>query len=172
MDYNLSTIPTKDRRELYMRAVYLNAEYSKDLMTRIGAVLVKNDTIISCGFNSFPRKVKDIVARYEDREMKHLFVVHGEANCLLNAARHGINTSGSTLYTCGYPCNECSKQIIQCNVSKVVLHKQWPNLNHSDKWIKATKISKIMLEEAGVKIEWFDKELGMIGWLDGKIVQV
>lgn len=165
-------IPTKDRHELYMRAVYLNAEYSKDPKTRIGAVLVKNDTIISCGFNSFPRKVRDLVERYNDRELKHLYVTHGETNCLLNAARHGINTFGSVIFTQGIPCSECSKNCIQAGVSRIVVHKQWPNLTHSEKWVKSTRISEIMLKEAGVEIEWFDKRLGMTGWLDGKEVKV
>lgn len=165
-------IPSKDKREFFMRAVYLAADLSKDPRTRIGGILVKNDTIISTGFNGFARKVRDLKERWNDKEQKYSYVVHGEENTILNAARLGVSTMGATLYTPGQPCSSCTKTLINAGVVKVVTHCQWPNLIHSDKWVESIKLSHIMMKEAGIELEWFDKELGIKGYLDGKEILV
>lgn len=154
-----------------MKQVYLAAERSKDPRTKIGAVLVKDKNIIGTGYNGFARKVKDLPIRYNDRNIKYAFVVHAEANSVLTCARLGISTTGSILYTCGVPCNECMKSIIQGGIIEIVIHKQWPEMD-SDKWREAIRISNIMLEETGIKIRKLDSLLGMMGYLDGKIINV
>lgn len=158
--------------EFFMRQVYLIASRSKDYRTKIGSVLVRNGTIISSGFNGFPIGVKDYKYRYEHKETKYQFVAHSEFNSIVIAARNGISTLGSTLLTQGIPCSFCTKTIIQAGVASIVLHKQWPNLTHSEAWIESTKISNIMLDEAGINIIWFDKVLGLSGFLDGKEIGV
>jgi dCMP deaminase len=166
----MTTIPSWD--EYFMRHVYLAASKSKDPRTKIGAVLVKNGVLISEGFNGFARKVQDSPERYRDRETKYKFIVHGEANSVLNAARHGINTSESVLYTQGVPCNECAKSLIQAGVREICIHAQWPEMNHVPKWVEAVKISHCMFQEAFIPIRILDKKLGLIGFLDGKEVYV
>lgn len=155
-----------------MKQVYLHASDSKDPKTNIGAVLAIDDRVISTGFNGFPRKVIDYVDRYEDRNTKYRYVCHAEANAIFTAARLGRSTLGATLYTQGVPCCECSKAIIQSGVKKIVIHKQWPNLVHSESWIESIIVSRIMLGEAGVEVEEFDKTLGVEGFLDGKKISV
>lgn len=155
-----------------MKQVYLVAERSKDVKTKIGAVLVKEGNIVSTGYNGFPRKVLDLSERYNNRETKYDFIVHAEDNCILNCARSGISTFGCILMTNGIPCKECMKSIIQGGIKEIIVHKQWPNMTHSEQWIHSTKISNIMLEETGIKLTWLDKELGMNGYLDGKIFKV
>ncbi len=153
-----------------MKQVYLTAERSKDPSTKIGAVLVKDKNIIGSGYNGFARKVLDLPERYNNREIKYKFVCHAEANAILTCARLGIQTLDSILYTNGISCHECSKSIIQGGVKEIVVHTHWP-MNHS-KWIDSVEISKIMLEEAGIKIRYIDNILGMVGYLDGRIVNV
>lgn len=158
--------------EFFMRQVYLVASRSKDGRTKIGSILTRNGTIISSGFNGFPIGVKDYKYRYEHKETKYQFVAHSEFNSIVIAARNGISTFGSTLFTQGTPCSSCAKAVIQAGVTSIVLHKQWPNLTHSEAWIESTKISNVMLDEAGIKITWFDKVLGLKGFLDGKEISV
>lgn len=157
--------------EYFMTISYLVANRSKDCRTKIGTVLVKDNNIISTGYNNFPRMVKDLPERYEDRETKYKFVSHSESNSITTAARLGISTLGSTCYTFGIPCSECAKTLIQGGVSEIVLHQNWPDMTHSI-WLESVKISKIMFEEAGVKIRWLDKVLGVKGYLDGKVIEV
>lgn len=158
--------------EYFMRHVYLAASKSKDPKTKIGAVIVKDDVMVSEGYNGFPRKVLDSPNRYQKRDFKYQLVVHGEHNAILNCARHGISTLGSTLYTQGLPCNECAKAIIQAGVSTIVVHLQWPNLTHSTQWVESINVAKLMLSEANISCQWFDQTLGLQGLLDGKIVYV
>jgi len=154
----------------FMKQVYLVAEKSKDPSTKIGAVLVKDKHIISSGFNGFPIGVRDKPERYLDRTIKYNFVVHGEDNAVLSAARFGISTLGTILYTQSIPCNECSKSIIQGGITEIVIHSKWP-MNHS-KWIECVKISKIMLKEAGIKIRYVNSTLGIYAYVNGKIISV
>ncbi len=165
-------IPTKDKRIFFMKAVYLSAELSKDPRTKIGAVLVKDNNIISTGYNNFPRGVFDTEEDYLNREIKYSKIVHGEANAILNAARAGASTLGSTLYTQGIPCAECAKAIIQCGCHSVIFHIQWPNLVHSEKWVKSTALSKQMLREANIELHALNKKLDIKGFLDGKEIEV
>lgn len=158
--------------ELFMREVYLVASRSRDPRTKIGAILVKDDDVISSGFNDFPRKVDNLKYRYEDRETKYSFIVHAEHNAILNAARKGQSTLDSTLYTNGIPCCECAKACIQAGITKIICHSQWPNLTHSDKWIKSVALTDVMFKESQIKVEWFDKKLNVIGFLDGKEINV
>jgi dCMP deaminase len=155
----------------FMKMVYLVAEKSKDPRTKIGAVLVKDKHIISTGYNGFPIGVNDIEERYKDRETKYKYVVHAEENSVLSASRFGISTLGSTIFTNGIPCNSCMKGIIQGGISEIVIHRQWPDMTHSN-WIESTKISKIMMEESGIRLRILDEILGVSGYLDGKIIKI
>lgn len=154
-----------------MKMVYLVAEKSKDVRTKIGAVLVKERNIISTGYNGFPMGVNDDIDRYENRETKYKFVVHAEHNSVLFCARFGISSLNSILYTNGLPCNSCMKSIIQGGIKEIVVHKQWPDMTHSD-WVESSRISKIMMDESNIKLRVLDATLGINAYLDGKIIEV
>jgi len=158
--------------EFFMHQVYLIASKSKDERTKIGAILVKDNRVISQGYNGIPMLVSDNVLERNERPTKYHYYVHAEANSVFGCARFGISSLGSVLYTQGIPCSSCSQAIIQAGISKIVCHKQWPNLTHCPNWVKSIEISKVMFEEAGVAIEWLDAELGVVGLLDGKEIFV
>lgn len=155
----------------FMKQVYLMAEKSKDPSTKFGSVIVKDNHIISSGFNGFPIGVNDWPERYNDREMKYKFVVHSETNSILSAARFGIATLGTTLYTQTIPCHDCAKCVIQGGIKKIIVHTKWPTMNHSS-WQESMRISGIMLEEAGVEIRYIDDTLGMTAYLNCKAYSV
>jgi dCMP deaminase len=164
-------LPIPSWNEFFMRHMYLASSKSKDPRSKIGAILVRDDIIISEGYNGFSRGVRDLPERYLDRETKYKFVVHAECNAILNAARHGISTNRTILYTNGIPCENCGKSIIQAGISEVIIHKQWPT-PPSSVWAASAEITKIMFHEAGIIIREFDGVLGMQGVCDGKIVNV
>lgn len=158
--------------EVFMRAVYNISWKSKDPKTKIGAILVRdNIPVVQC-FNGFPRKIKDLQERYNDRDLKRRMVAHAEANTIFVSARLGKNTDDTICYTQGIPCANCSIALIQGGISEIVVHSIWPNLNHSKEWVESIDLSKSMLQEAGVKIRFFDKILGLEGMLDGQIIKV
>lgn len=157
--------------EWFMRQVYLVASKSRDPSTKIGAILVRDNHVISSGFNGFPIGVKDSSERYDDRSVKYNFVVHAEDNAVLTAARFGISVKDTTLYTNGIPCCECSKSIIQGGVKEIVIHKQWPDMTHSN-WVESIKVSKIMFGEANINLRVFNKPLNISAFFDGNIISV
>ena len=154
-----------------MRHQYLASQKSKDPSTKIGALLVRGDNIISIGYNGFPRGINDSNDRLENREEKYFYVVHAEHNAILNAARNGIATKGAVLYTSGMPCNECAKAIIQAGINTVYIHTQYPSLSHG-KWNKSVSKAKEMFDEAGVFVADFDKILNIDCLINGKNVTV
>lgn len=155
--------------ELFMRMAYLVATKSKDPSSKMGAVLVKNNRVISTGFNGFPEGVDDLEDRYKDRDLKYKFVVHAEDNAILSAARFGMSTLHSVLYVPSLPCHDCMKSIIQSGISEVVIHSQWPTLPN---WKEQFKITEILKKESGVIIRHFDKKLEINTIISGQVVSV
>lgn len=74
---------------------------------------------------------------------KYPYVCHSELNAILNA--RGINLTGATLYVTLFPCNECSKAIIQSGIKKVIYE--------SDKYADTdgVKASKRIFDECGIE---------------------
>ena len=143
------TRPTWD--QFYLQMADLVASRSKDRSAKIGAVLVKNGAVISVGYNGFPRGVNDNVESRHERPTKYAYTEHGERNSIYNAARAGVSTLGSTMYTQGVPCQDCARAAIQAGCSKVVAYWQ-ANEKVFPGWIESCKIGREMLEEAGVEV--------------------
>jgi len=125
--------------------------WSKDPSTQVGVVAVRERRILSTGYNGFPVSIEDTPYRLDNKEIKYQYVIHGEANCIYNAAENGIPLRGSTIYVYGLPvCSECAKAIIQSGVSRVVmvLSKKTP-----EKWGTSFKKTEEMFRECGIKFE-------------------
>lgn len=105
---------------LFKQYVAIVAQQSKDPDTKVGAVIVQGDTPISSGWNGLPRGVEDKEERLQ-RPEKYNWMVHAEANAILNAARLGVKTDGATLYINRFPCKDCAGFIIQAGIKRVVL---------------------------------------------------
>jgi dCMP deaminase len=115
-------------------------------------VIVDNrNRIISIGYNGFPRGVKDLAARYEDRPTKHLFVAHAERNALDNSP---MSVEGCTLYVPMMPCNECAKSIIQRGIKKVICYE--PDREDTFNW----EITELMFKEADVSLYKAKRDVG------------
>jgi len=128
---------------------------SKDKNTQIGAVIVgKDKEIVSTGYNSFPRGIDDDRTDRQEKPEKYFWFEHAERNAIYNAARIGVSTKGCTMYlTCGMPCADCARGIINAGISKIFVMKGGGA--QSKKWEDSGNRSKEMFNEAGVEIEWY-----------------
>lgn len=136
--------------ERFMELAEHVAEWSKDPSTKVGCVIVdKQNRVVSLGFNGFPRGIKDLPARYKNKETKYLFVAHAERNALDNAP---LSVEGCTLYSPLLPCNECAKSIIQKGIKKVVSYKPTEDRPHLN-W----EITKQMFLEAEIQLYLINK---------------
>jgi dCMP deaminase len=137
--------------EFYLDMADVIAARSKDRSAHIGAVLVKDNAVISMGYNGFPRGVDDNVEARHERPAKYSYTEHGERNAIYNAARQGTATLGSTMYTQGVPCADCSRAVIQAGCRRLVARWQ-ANEKIFPAWIESCAKGREMLEEAGVEV--------------------
>jgi dCMP deaminase len=123
------------------------AAWSKDPSTKVGAVIIRpNRTLVSIGYNGFPREVEDNYERYEDRETKYQMVVHAEINAILTATEE---LKGCTLYvTPLHPCPQCAAAIIQVGIKRVVSRE-----NRREDWKERLALSQQMFKEANVTLD-------------------
>jgi dCMP deaminase len=129
---------------------------SKDRYTQIGAVVVGSDNqIVSTGYNSFPRGINDGIDERQERPEKYYWFEHAERNSLYNAALIGVSTKGCTMYlTCGIPCSDCARGIINSGIKKIVCERVGGAVGNL--WDEHAKRSIEMFNEAGVKIEYYE----------------
>lgn len=94
---------------------------------KVGALIVKDSTIISDGFNGTP---KGFPNDCEDANGDtHWYVLHAEANAMLKVARSTQSTEGATLYVTYSPCKDCSKMIIQSGIKLVIYKEEYRDLS-------------------------------------------
>ena len=96
---------------------------SKDRSTKVGCVIVSSDnTILSTGWNGFPRGVNDDEAKHE-RPAKYEWTEHAERNAIFNAARMGTQLNGATAYLNYTPhaiCVPCVRALHQSGIIRLV----------------------------------------------------
>jgi dCMP deaminase len=113
---NTEKILKFDCRYLEMAIVWAKNSYCK--RRQVGAILVKNNMIISDGFNGTPSGFENICE--DDDGTTKPYVLHAEANAITKVARSNNSSEGSTLYITSSPCVECAKLIIQAGIKRVV----------------------------------------------------
>lgn len=122
--------------EYYMNIAFAVRKRAKCKGRRVGAVVVRNDRIISTGFNGTPAGMTNCLDggcvrcncpdKFQPGVGYDLCIcVHAEQNAVLSAARFGIAIEGSTVYTTLRPCFNCSKAMLQAKVDKIVYLRDW-----------------------------------------------
>ena len=147
--------------EYYIGLLEPISRKSKDPRTKVGAVIVDQEYgLISTGFNGFPKGVKDLPERYNDRPTKYKFIAHADTNAIDIAAKQGKATNHGIMYLPWYPCSNCTKSIINCGIKKVVIdgREYEEKEKHWTAWKEDIDISKIMMSEAGVELEIYKGE--------------
>ena len=109
--------------EYFMGVALLSARRSKDPTTQVGACIVNHQNkIVGAGYNGLPTGCSDEAFPWSKSgdflETKYPYVCHAELNAILNNI--GINLAGCRIYTALFPCNECSKAIIQSGIREVI----------------------------------------------------
>ena len=124
----------------YMKMALIWAENSYCKRRQVGAILVKDQMIISDGYNGtpsgFPNNCED------DNNTSLPYVLHAEANAITKVARSSNNSEGATLYVTASPCIECAKLIIQSGIRRVVYYEEYRITDGID-----------LLRRAGVTVE-------------------
>ncbi len=139
------------KNNYYLDIAQTVSERSTCLRRRFGAIIVKNDVIVSTGYNGAPRgrlNCNEIGSCYRDslgipkgERYELCRSVHAEANAITKVAKSNNSSEGATLYVTDAPCMECSKLIIQAGIRRVVYNKDYRNTEGLE-----------LLERAGIEI--------------------
>lgn len=111
------------RDYLYMRMARTWAENSYCVRRKVGALLVKDQMIISDGYNGTPSGFENVCE--DEHNVSYPYVLHAEANAISKVARSNNSSDRATLYVTASPCLECSKLIIQAGIKRVVYGEEY-----------------------------------------------
>lgn len=136
--------------QYFMEITHLVATRSSCLRRQVGAVLVKQKNILATGYNGVPSGITHCSETGCLRERlkvpsgeRHELCrgLHAEQNAIIQAARHGINIDGATLYCTTMPCIICSKMLINAGIKKIVYEH-----GYSD------ELAQEMIAEAAIEV--------------------
>lgn len=102
---------------------FIWAENSYCKRRKVGALLVKDQMIISDGYNGTPSGFENVCE--DENNITKPYVLHAEANAITKVARSNNSSEGATLYVTSSPCIECSKLIIQAGIRRVVYSENY-----------------------------------------------
>ena len=142
--------------EYFMQMAKLAATRSTCLRRKVGAVIVKDNHVISTGYNGAPRGV----SHCEDKGCMRTLLnvpsgtrhelcrgVHAEQNAVAQAAYFGISVKGATIYTTTFPCSLCAKILINSGITDVVYEEGYMD-----------DLSKEILSESELNIRHFESK--------------
>ncbi|CCZ10170.1 MULTISPECIES: deoxycytidylate deaminase [Culturomica] len=135
----------KQLDERYLRMARIWAENSYCKRRQVGALIVKDKSIISDGYNGTPSGFENICE--DDTNRTKPYVLHAEANAITKVAKSSNSSEGATLYVTASPCIECAKLIIQAGIRRVV---------YSEVYHCADGLE--LLKKAGIQVDFVEIE--------------
>ena len=135
------------RDHLYMKMARTWAENSYCVRRQVGALMVRDNMIISDGFNGTPSGFENICE--DENNVSKPYVLHAEANAITKIARSNNSSNGATIYITASPCMECAKLIIQSGIKRVVYGEKYRLMDGVE-----------LLERAGIQVDFmpFDEQ--------------
>jgi len=114
-------------KRAYMKTAQTFAELSSAQRLHVGAIVVKDDRIISIGYNGMPAGWSNVCEDVsEDGSLKTKpEVLHAETNAIAKLARSNESGLGANLFVTHSPCLECAKLIYQSGITKVFFSEDY-----------------------------------------------
>jgi dCMP deaminase len=138
-------------KQAYMKTAQTFAELSHARRLHVGAIVVKNDRIISIGYNGMPagwdNNCEDTIQHSDDTVTLKTKpeVLHAETNAIAKLAKSNESGMGATMFITHAPCLDCAKLIYQSGISSVL---------YRDAYRDTSGIT--FLKKSGVEIEQLD----------------
>jgi dCMP deaminase len=90
----------------------------------VGSVIVKNNRIISMGYNGFIPGAPHISRIYDNHEQS---TIHSEINAIADCANRGVSLLDSKIYITHFPCINCFKTIAACGIHEIYYYHDYNN---------------------------------------------
>ena len=144
--------------DAYMDVAHRFAELSTARRLKVGAIIVKDDRIISIGYNGMPagwdNNCEDVII-IQDEISPGVFsltkrtelktkpqVIHAEANAIAKLAKSTGSGENSTMFLTHSPCIECAKQIYTAGIKKIFYREQYRSTD-----------GLVFLNKCGIEVE-------------------
>jgi dCMP deaminase len=143
-------MPRPSWEDYFMDIARLVASRSTCLRRQVGAVIVKDKNVLTTGYNGTPSGIRHCQETGCLREkmqvpsgQRHELCrgLHAEQNAIIQAAKHGVNISGGTLYCTNAPCVICAKMLINAGLSRIVYLDGYPD-----------DLARELLLESGIEV--------------------
>lgn len=110
--------------EYFMRIAQLSSVRSPCTRLKVGCVLVKNNRMISMGYNGFLTGCdhKSIVKNNHEQA-----TIHAEVNAITDAAKRGVSIENAIAYLTHYPCLNCFKALAASGIKKIIYFEDYKN---------------------------------------------
>ena len=138
--------------EYFMAVALLSGQRSKDPNTQVGACVVNpQNKVVGVGYNGFPWGCSDDKLPWgregDYLDTKYPYVCHAELNAVLNSITYDLK--GCRIYVALFPCNECTKVIVQAGIKEIIyLSDKYENTD-------SVRASKVILNQSEVTFRRF-----------------
>ena len=136
--------------EYFMKLAEESAMRSKDPSTKVGACIVKDNRVLSLGYNGAPMLFDDdLVPMGRDsslplKDQKNAYMCHAELNAILNYRGSLSELKNSYIYVTVFPCHECAKALAQLQIKEIIYKEEYHKKDIVD-------VSKFILTKCGIK---------------------
>jgi dCMP deaminase len=141
--------------EYFLKIASVVAERSTCLRHHVGAVAVRDKHILATGYNGAPAGLKDCLELGCLRDQMNIEsgtrhevcrAIHAEQNVIIQAALHGVNLAGATVYVTHSPCILCAKMLVNARIKRFVTFGSYADDSFID-----------LFKEAGIEFEIHEK---------------
>jgi dCMP deaminase len=110
--------------EYFMSIALLASCRSPCERLHVGSVIVKNNRIISMGYNGYISGANHISRVIDNHEQS---IIHSEINAISDCAKRGASLEASKIYVTHYPCINCFKSIAACGIKEICYMNDYKN---------------------------------------------
>ena len=102
--------------EYFMSTAVLASCRSPCKRLQVGSVIVKDNRVISMGYNGFIPGAPHISRVHDNHEQS---IIHSEINAITDCAKRGASLDNAKIYITHYPCINCFRAIASCGISQI-----------------------------------------------------
>ena len=132
-----------DWNEYFMSIAILVSQRSSCNRLKVGSVIVKDNRIISTGYNGFLPNAEHKSIVIDNHEQA---TVHAEQNAICDAASRMVSVKDSVIYVTHFPCINCFKSIVASHIKTIYYYNDYKNNSLVNRLAKENNIKIVKLE--------------------------
>jgi dCMP deaminase len=110
--------------DYFMSIALLASQRSPCERLQVGSVIVKNNRLISMGYNGYIPGAPHISRVKDNHEQS---IIHSEINAITDCAKRGASLENGKIYVTHYPCINCFRSIAACGIKEIMYLNEYKN---------------------------------------------